>query len=383
MELGEFVEKNKDGLQEKNITDITKHKIKYISDYVDNWVYSLVGWDDCNNINFIDCMCNAGVYKDCTLATSMEVLNVFIKHAKVHPNKAFNLFLNDYDSRRIEIIKDLILIINSKIPDNVNIFFDVMDVNDYIESIDKYNDKLKNNSCTLLFVDPYNFGTVKIKLLHEFLKKYYSELIFNYFSSDYLRNINNTSAMPKIENIISSMEGVPGYSSNMDEKAVLNLIQQYLKTTRIDHIFTYQFRTKTNTPLYSIVFATPNKRGLEKIKESYWRVFEGDPFYRNSSESDLEDTMQLSLFEDRKMNEAMYISEAKELLMENFRNYTVSYDTIAAFLLDTTMLKKGQILSGVIKPLIHDGKIVKMNNNGARDFLRDEYIIRDEEKSDG
>ena len=161
------------------------------------------------------------------------------------------------------------------------------------------------------------------------------------------------------------------------------MIQQYLKTTRIDHIFTYQFRTKTNTPLYSIVFATPNKRGLEKIKESYWRVFEGDPFYRNSSESDLEDTMQLSLFEDREMNEAMYISEAKELLMENFRNYTISYDTIAAFLLDTTMLKKGQILSGVIKPLIHDGKIVKMNNNGARDFLRDEYIIRDEEKSDG
>ena len=383
MDLKEFVEKNKDGLQEKEITNITKNKIKYISDYVDNWTYSVSGLGNCQTINFIDCMCNAGIYKDCTLATSMQVLKIFVMHAKKNPTKKFNLFLNDIDCNRIRIINELINTLIDEMPKNLKIYTDTMDVNEYLESIKRYDAELKNNACTILFVDPYNFGTVKIKLLHDFLTSYYSELIFNYFSSDYLRNINNTSAIPKIENIVSSMEEVPGYSSDMDEKAVLNLIQKYLKTTRINHIFTYQFRTKTNTPLYSIVFSTPNTKGLEKIKESYWRIFEGNPYYRNSSEGDLEDTMQLSLFEDREMNEAMYISEAKALLLKEYKNCSVHYNTIADFLLETTMLKKGQILSGVIKPLIHEGKIIKKNNYGARNFKEDEYLIRDEAKSDG
>ena len=103
MELKQFVEENKMKLQKKNITNITKNKIKYISDYVNSWVYSIVGFDKCKNINFIDCMCNAGIYKDCTLSTSMEVLQFFIKQALRNSNKEFNLFLNDYNIDRINI----------------------------------------------------------------------------------------------------------------------------------------------------------------------------------------------------------------------------------------------------------------------------------------
>ena len=171
------------------------------------------------------------------------------------------------------------------------------------------------------------------------------------------------------------MEGVPGYSKTMNEIEVLFLIQKYLKTTRIKHTFSYQFRTKTNTPLYSIVFSTPSKKGLEKIKESYWRVFDGEPFFKNNNENDLSNTIQLKLFDDTEMNLSMYLDEAKEKLLEKCDNCTLSYEKISNFLLENTMLKKGQILCGVIRPLIADGKIIKMNNKGVRIFLNDEFKI--------
>ena len=164
----------------------------------------------------------------------------------------------------------------------------------------------------------------------------------------------------------------------MNEIEVLKLIQQHLKMTKIKHIFTYQFRTKTNMPLYSIIYATPNKRGLEKIKESFWRVFDGNPFFKNEYSNKLDNTIQLRLIDDREMNSAMYISEAMELLLKKFEKCVLSYNQIAEFLLENTMLKKGQILNGVIKPLIKSGKIGKLNKCDSRDYLNDEYLIKSE-----
>ena len=43
----------------------------------------------------------------------------------------------------------------------------------------------------VLYVDPYDFGTVHIPAIHEILENHYCELIFNFFISDYVRNWNN------------------------------------------------------------------------------------------------------------------------------------------------------------------------------------------------
>ena len=42
----------------------TTQKIKYVSKYIEKWLYVVTNIDQVHNINFVDCMCNAGVYKD-------------------------------------------------------------------------------------------------------------------------------------------------------------------------------------------------------------------------------------------------------------------------------------------------------------------------------
>ena len=320
-------------------------------------------------------MCNAGIYNDCTLSTSMEVLNIFVNQAIKYPGMKFNIFLNDILPERIDVIKKLSSIVNSKNLNNINIFYDTMDVNDYLDSIVKYNTYFQFGSSTVLFVDPYNFGDVKIHKLYEFSNKYYSEIIFNYFSSDYKRNIKNESAMDKIDKINESMIGIPGYNSNLSDTEVRLLIQDFLKTSKIKYSFAYQFRTSTNVPLYSIIYASPHYRGLEEIKESFWKIFDGDLFYRNTKENDI-GSKQISLIDDKQLNEDYYCNEAKNIVISKYSGYEVTYDEILIYLLEHSMLKKGQILRGVIKPLIKENKIEKLNYSGKNNYLNDSYLVK-------
>ena len=71
----------------------TDYKIKYVSEYIRLWAIISAERVDVKDINFIDCMCNAGIYMDGDCCTAMEVLNIFIEIANKHKNKNFNLYI--------------------------------------------------------------------------------------------------------------------------------------------------------------------------------------------------------------------------------------------------------------------------------------------------
>jgi len=77
----------------------TKKKIFYVSQYVDNWLYVVDNVS--SDIYFLDVMCNAGIYQNGSLSSSIEVLNIFIKHAQVHPSNTYHLCCNDFDSSKV------------------------------------------------------------------------------------------------------------------------------------------------------------------------------------------------------------------------------------------------------------------------------------------
>lgn len=360
------------------IYEHTEYKIKYVKKYVENWLYVVTNFDNVKNINFIDCMCNAGIYKNGVLGTPVEVLLLFITFSIEHSEKNFNLFLNDYDVNRINVIKKICNILNFKNYSNLNIYFSNNDVNTYLKMQRNNvlffgNNGYKKLSSTILFVDPYCFGEVKIKNIIDFTSTFYSELIFNYFNSDYRRNIDNNSTPAKRQKIIESMEGIEGYSSNMNEKQVEDLIKQSIKGKFIKHSFSYPFRIKTNVELYHIIYATPNPKGLIKIKDSLWTVFNGDSFFKNGITGD-----QLSLFgknEFKEMNVQNFSREAQELLVAKYSNKTVDYQTICEFVLEYTMLKDSHIINYLLKPLVEQGKIIKNNTKGTRDYKNDFYTF--------
>ena len=105
------------------IYEHTEYKIKYVKKYVEYWLYVVANFNQVKNINFIDCMCNAGIYKNGVLGTPIEVLILFIKFSIEHPEKNFNLFLNDSDIIRVQIIQKMCDLLNFKEYSNIHIYF--------------------------------------------------------------------------------------------------------------------------------------------------------------------------------------------------------------------------------------------------------------------
>lgn len=347
----------------------TTYKIKYVTRYVMQWAIIEAGRKEIQQISFVDCMCNAGIYKDGDACTALEVINIFNDLAKTYPAKDFVVYLNDYDEKRVNIFKK---ILRSCIVPAKNLYAKIqnIDVNLYLDTI--ANNRQKNyelfgyGGCTLLYVDPYNFGTVQISRLQNILKNNYCELLFNLFTSDYVRNIAKDSG--RIQNCLGGFK-----PATKDE--FIDYVVNALRVGPIQYTFAYSFHTMKNVELYQILYATPSIRGLEVLKDSLWDVFDGVEFHRNHAPktSDIE---QISMFDDEDPKEQRlreYAQEAKRIVCEEFQGQTVEYAVIEQKILEETMLKDSQIIEPVLKPLIEEEKIKKCNNVRKSNFKKDSY----------
>lgn len=335
----------------------TNYKIKYIVEYIRLWLIVSCERKDIKieNINFIDSMANAGIYVDGDLGTPTEVFLLFQEFSKNNPNKQFNLFFNDKDKKRIEILKKIINYF-SKNNSNLNISYHNEDVKFYLSNENIFSSCLNYPASTVLFVDPYNFKDSNLDVIQSFINKYYCELFYNLFYNDILRNYLKDSSKA-IDSFIKNIENDFRENKNKKER----------------FIFSYSFKNIKNLEIYRIMFITPNIKGIEKLKEALWNVFEGLPSHKNS-----ENKNQLSMFHEEKIISFLeYASnEAKEFLLNKFHKNTIlTYNDIKNFLIQKTILKEGQFIKNVIKSLINENKIQKIGDVRKNNFKEDKYKI--------
>ena len=361
--LKEVDEKNLDDKKEQ-----TKYKIKYIQEYAKLWIIVSTHRSEVRNINFIDCMCNAGIYKDGDLCTSMEVLSLFIQNAVQYPNYNYNLFLNDYDEKRIETTKIIAnKILDGKILKNVHIYYSNEDVNNYLVNFRTFDKVLNDAPSTLNFIDPYNFGDVKLSSIKKFINRYYCEVAFNLFTSDFVRN--------KTDERIKRCLGIDDEFYTKEE--FVQYVKDQLKINKMRYAFPYVFKNSKNSELYQILFITPNKCGLENLKEALFTVFKGLDEYRNTKTPG--ELFESSLFSEEDIIEGILHSqgvEAQRKVLDNFEpNKVYQYEEFETYIILNTVLQETQILRNVIKPLIRDGKLKKCNYHGKMNYKQDSYIF--------
>lgn len=345
----------------------TDYKIRYVVEYIERWLLVSVNRPEVTNINFVDCMSNAGIYKDGDLGTSMEVLSLFVNSATQHPNKVFNLFVNDNDSARTTICSRVAeRLMQGQPVSNVNVHISTLDVNDYLCNYKIFYKYFGYGSSNIVFVDPYDFGTVKIEQLANFISHYYCEVIFNFFTSDYVRN-----------GIDKRIRACIGNANIHNKEDLIQYIVDQMKVGKIKYVFSYQFRTSTNTELYQIIYATPHIKGLQVLKEALWKTFNGKFYHRNFNEQ----PAQLSLFTEEDNRQSLlqiHASSAKRLLVHNFNGQVALYKEIEQFLTENTMMQTTDFLGSVLKPLIAEGKVIKrcITKNKAN-YKSDEYYFEE------
>lgn len=342
----------------------TDYKIKYVTEYVRQWVIISSERSDISEIVFIDCMCNAGVYYDGDLGTCIEVMQIFAEAAEQHPDKTYILRLNDIDTGKINILKAVITKLRKKQP-NFLIYIENKDVNKYLEQINTHK-VFGYGKSVVLYVDPYDFGTVHIPKVSAILKNHYCELIFNFFISDYTRNWNTAK-----ERIAACL----GNQTVDTKEQLMEYMENQFKVGKIKYGFSYQFKTKTNIELYQIMFFTPNRRGLEVLKDALWKVFNGKFYHRNQSKFNEDQLCMFTQQDERQWLLALHAEDAKKLLLSH-SGKTLSYPEIELLLIEKSMLTESQIIKNVLDPLINSGKIEKLNLAPTkRNYKKDSYVI--------
>lgn len=355
----------------------TQYKIKYIKDYVRRWLNVAVNYRQ-KNIVFIDSMCNAGIYKNGIKGTCIEIIELFIEYAKENQSKQFYVFLNDYDKDKIRVLNELIS--NYNMPNNLKINIKDKDVVEYLSLLIEKN--TFSNSCfTLLYTDPYNFGIPNLlTTIKTFIDKFYCELLFNYFSSDVTRNKNNISAknkMSKIKNELSSVITDINIDDDKNKEILNKLISTYKNTKNIKYSFAYRFNNTNNAELYYIIFFTPNKRGLELIKESIWEVFNGEESFKKQIDID---KSQLKLFDTDELLISTYSGPMKESIIKLVLDKgELSYEDIETYVLENSLLKDSHIIKPIINPLLETGILEKITPDGVRknNYKESKYKIND------
>jgi len=362
--------KNKDLIDK--VKQHTVKKIEYVSEYSREWLWVACESSNINEIVFIDAMCNSGHYKtekgDVIDATCIRVIKQIINFCN-QPNcinKTFKIYLNDYDKKRIDYLSNLITKMDVEKFSNVKIYISSKDVNKYLIELKSYFKDFKKR-LILLYVDPYNIGTVKINLIKEFLDTYYAELILNFYINDYMRNKNNDSNIRNcLEDIILNNEKL----SDITIEKLCNRVANYLRSSKhIKFVFRYLFKNKKNADLYYIIYATPHEKGLEKLKKVLWKIFKGKQYYR------LENALkgQISLFnnsDNESMRLEQYAINFTNIIYKKYKGKKVSYREIWEYVLEYTMLREGQIIENILKPLVKEYNVIK---TGKATKYRDEY----------
>lgn len=359
--LDELVKREAKHLTEKK--PHTTHKILYICHYVEEWLRVVCNAEN-NDLNFIDCMANAGVYADGDLCTAVEVLRIFAETAKQFPDKTFNVLFNDYNSNSVRISKEVCKIIVGTLPINVHIYFEQLDVNIYLNTLkEKYN-IFGFPSKTILYVDPYDFRTVQLPILRNFLQNTYCELIYNFFTSDAIRN--------GIDSGIAKALGGQYSFKNTDE--LTNFVINMLTVGFMKYHLSYTFRNSRNVELYQILFLTPHSKGLDKLKQSIWDTFKGQEHYK----TDVSHAGQLSLFspqDDREYWAKAHAIEAMNLLKSKYSGKIVKYTEIEQLILPQSLLMSSQLINYLIKPNIAAGNIFKQNKVKMKSNYKDDYYL--------
>ena len=261
---------------------------------------------------------------------------------------------------------------------NIKLIYNNADASDYLAVLERdFSNQFTDGKMRsiLLYVDPYNYVSLKLaNSIYHFVKNTYCEMILNYDSNDFIRNINHPTAIEKRNEIRALVTNFCGFDNwNKSEEEVRNkLKEKFVSETKLMYKYEVKMMTTRNGTLYYLIYFTPSLKGLEKIKDATWKVF---GFHNDFSSSRI-DRMTPDLFNCTDETDAFddNLKIVKNYLKNSNFN-ELSYDSILVYCLENTVFPKGKVIEKVIKPLLEDKVLIKKGLFQKNNYTKDLYII--------
>src|SRR6266852_1169152 len=273
----------------------TKAKHRILRGYLDAWLPIMSQHN--GRLVYVDGFAGPGIYAGGEPGSPIIALKAFLEH-KYRERIASELvyvFIEE-NKERVESLREEVRKLG-ELPPNVKI---EIDFGTYEETFGQTLDQLegdgKSLAPTFAFVDPFGYAQVSMKLSGRFLQFNRCEVLI-YVP---LLFIARFLSRPEQEKALTTLFGTDEWKAARDVKGeerlllLHDLFQAQLKREcRLDYVRSFEIVTAHKNSGYHLFFGTKHELGLQKMKESMWRIdpSEGQRFADSTSRE------QMTLFE--------------------------------------------------------------------------------------
>lgn len=312
------------GRKKTVISEASPHTIKkfeLIEEYIKSWAHKLLLTDSCNDLIFIDCMCNSGIYTDSAgqlvKGTAIRVSEVLREIARTYTNKNIHIYLNDKDKARVnELEKHL-----PQDERNFKIVASCGDANELLRTIGPQLYGTDHLHYFLLY-DPYD-ATIDWEALLPFFRNW-GEVMINHMVSDPVRAITSAkkkTTKAKYENTyLEDFEKLVPYGSN--KKAYEDRVEKIIKSlkgARRYYVSAFPFYNTQNSLVYNLIHCTSNREGFKLYKKSAWKVFGAQSSTKRSTESRQFSYNLFGEIPEEEDESCLHVIDIAKYLQRNFR----------------------------------------------------------------
>lgn len=265
----------------KNILPHSKAKLDLYKSYLSEYLPILGNSKYIDVINIFDIFCGTGMYDDGNLGSPLIAAKCILDYEMYFErrkalSKPVRLFLNDYDSNKINTVNELIESLPLK---NCTVSPFNLDATEMFDVVANNINSFGDNERSLVFIDPYGYSKIDKNKLYNILQRRKSEVILflpvahmKRFTGEVLTDYDKKA----YENLRKFIFDFFDSDSRVVSSDNLHIFD-YIEELRIAFSYNNEFYTASHyierdkANYYALFFIGHHIYGLEKFIEAKWR----------------------------------------------------------------------------------------------------------------
>jgi three-Cys-motif partner protein len=302
---------------------------------------------------------------------------IALKSARDHrarPQSEVVFIFIEKDRERYEHLVATIAETKPTLPENFNIscVHGVFD-DEMAEALDNLEQQRKTLAPSLVFIDPFGFSHTPFRTVERIMQNRYCEILITFMYEEINRFLNHPDHAGTYDLLFGTKEWrrvleIDG--SGERRRMIHDIYRDQVRGAGVQHVRSFEMLNHGNRTDYFLFFGSHSQRGLEKMKESMWKV---DPL----------GTFQFSDFTEANRTASLFSPEPdfeqlKRMILARFEGKDVSSEELANFVISDTPFLRTHFKIQILKPMEAAGElaIVHAKEHRKRGTFPDGTVVR-------
>ena len=333
-----------------------KHEI--LRRYFEAWLPIMTRWND--RVVYIDGFAGPGKYSQGEDGSPVIVLKAARDHDYRFETELVCLFVED-DLDRYEHLNQVLAQIDPPLPANVRFQTIHGKFDEHLTQVfDELQEMKEKMAPTLAFIDPFGFMHTPFSTVAKILKNARCEVLVNFMYEDINRFLKLPEHAVNFDRLFGTTEWREALEKPTPEARRRFIHDLYLEQLRkaAGYARSFEMLNQGNRTDYFLFFASNSLKGLEKMKESMWKV---DPSGEFQFSDFTDASAQLSLFKGEP-----HFAVLRKMITSYFNGKEVGIKQLEDWVVAETPFLRTHIRTSVLTPMEKEGALSVPNPKQGR-----------------